>query len=306
MTTAFVLSGGGSLGAVQVGMLAALCERGVRPDLLIGTSAGALNAAYVAARGFDEQTVEDLGRLWQRLRRPEVFPIDPVRQVLALGGRRPSLCSSAPLRRLIAANLPIDQLEDARLPLHVVTTDVMSGAELLLSTGDAASAVLASAAIPAVFEPVEREGHVLMDGGVANNTAISQAVALGADRVVVLPAGFACALSDPPSSPLAAATHALTLLIEQRLIVEIAQLSDRVEIVVLPPLCPLSVSAVDFRSSRELMARAQRASGDWLDNGGDRLPRPERFLSLHTHPGAPSARRPRATSGLRQPDQESA
>jgi NTE family protein len=306
VTTAFVLSGGGSLGAVQVGMLAALRERGVRPDLLIGTSAGALNAAYVAARGFDEQTVEDLGRLWQGLRRPEVFPLDPVRQLLALSGRRPSLCSSGPLRRLIAANLPMDDLEDARLPLHVVTTDVMSGAEVLLSSGDAASAVLASAAIPAVFEPVEREGRILMDGGVANNTAISQAVALDADRVVVLPAGFACALSDPPSSPLAAATHALTLLIEQRLIVEIAQLSDRVEIIVLPPLCPLSISAIDFRSSRELMSRARRASGKWLDEGGERLPRPERFLSLHRHPGALSVPRPLAPSQRRQPDQETA
>lgn len=306
MTTAFVLSGGGSLGAVQVGMLAALQERGVRPDLLIGTSAGALNAAYVAARGFDEQTIEDLGRLWQGLRRPEVFPIDPLRQVLALGGRRRSLCSSGPLRRLVAANLPLDALEDARIPLHVVTTDVMSGEELLLSSGDATSAVLASAAIPAVFEPVEREGRVLMDGGVANNTAVSQAVGLGADRVVVLPAGFACALSEPPSSPLAAATHALTLLIEQRLIVEIAQLADQVEVLVLPPLCPLSVSAVDFRSARELMARARRASGEWLDSGSDRLPRPERFLSLHSHPGALSVRRPPTPSGVRLPDQESA
>jgi NTE family protein len=159
----------------------------------------------------------------------------------------------------------------------------MSGEEVLLSSGDTASAVLASAAIPAVFPPVEREGRVLMDGGVANNAGISHAIALGADRVVVLPAGFSCALLAPPATPLAAAMHALTLLIEQRLIVEVAHLAARADIVVLPPLCPLSVSPVDFRSGAELMSRARDATGAWLDAGNHLLPHAERFLSLHGH-----------------------
>ena len=283
MTTAFVLSGGGSLGAVQVGMLAALDERGYRPDLLIGTSAGALNAAYVGAHGFDAEVIDRLAAVWRRIRRSDVFPMDPIRHTLALAGRRPSLCSSHALEHLIRTNLPLSDLRDAKIPLHVVSTDVMSGEEALLSVGDAVSAVLASAAIPAVFPFVEREGRVLMDGGVANNTAVSQAVALGAQRIVVLPAGVACALLEPPATPLGAAMHALTLLIEQRLMVEIAHLSHRAEIVVLPPLCPLSVSAIDFGMADELMSRAQRAAGEWLDSGRDHLPHPERFLSLHGH-----------------------
>ncbi len=290
MTTAFVLSGGGSLGAVQVGMLAALEERGLRPDLLIGTSVGAVNGAFLAANGFDTDTVDQLATLWHRIRRPDVFPIDPLRQVLAFAGRRSSLCSSGPLRQLIDANLQIRDLEAARIPLHVVTTDVMSGEEALLSSGDAVSAVLASAAIPAVFPAVEREGRVLMDGGVANNAAVSQAIALGADRIVVLPAGFACALEEPPSTPLSAAIHALTLLIEQRLIVEVAHLSAQADIIVLPPLCPLSVSAVDFGMTDQLMSRAHTATGEWLDGGHQHLPHPERFLSLHSHPWAQRCR----------------
>src|SRR3954447_985734 len=112
MTTAFVLSGGGSLGSVQVGMLAALHERGIRPDLLIGTSAGAINAAYIGAHGFDDDSVERLGSLWRRIRRQDVFPIDPLRQALALAGRRPSLCSQRPLQRLIEEHLPLDAIED--------------------------------------------------------------------------------------------------------------------------------------------------------------------------------------------------
>jgi NTE family protein len=285
VTTAFVLSGGGSLGAVQVGMLAALEEREFRPDLLVGTSAGALNAAYLAGHGFDSAVVEDLASVWRGLRRSEVFPFDPVRQGLAMAGRRRSLCSRRPLRRLVEGNLTITELEQARIALHIVATDVLSGEEVLLSSGDAASAVLASAAIPAVFAPVELDGRMLIDGGVANNTAISCAAELGADRIVVLPAGSACALGAPPPNPLAAATHALTLLIEQRLILDIAQVAPRVDLVVLPPLCPLSVSPIDFNSADQLIDRAHIATARWLDDGNHLLPHPERFLSMHAHGG---------------------
>ncbi|HET7654343.1 MAG TPA: patatin-like phospholipase family protein [Acidimicrobiales bacterium] len=288
MTTAFVLSGGGSLGAVQVGMLQALCERGVTPDLLVGASAGALNAAYIAGRGFSPEVLDDLATVWGSLRRNDVFPLSPARQLLALAGARPSLCSSDGLRRLIASNLPYERVEDAALPVHVVTTDVLSGVEVTLSSGDAVSAVLASAAIPAVFEPVSIDGRWLFDGGVADNTPISQAVALGASRIYVLPAGVSCALPSPPRSALGVAIHALTLLIEQRLLVEVTALHQRVELVVLPPLCPLSVSSADFRHSVSLIARARAASGRWLDSGGAAVAHPEQFLSLHSHTHPPT------------------
>ncbi len=283
MATAFVLSGGGSLGAVQVGMLAALDEHHIRPDLLIGTSAGALNAVYVAAHGFSAESIAALAEVWRGLRRQHVFPIDPRRSALAFTGRRASLCSMRPLRRLVRNNLPIDDLQDAEIPVYVIATDALSGEEVVLSKGNAASAVLASAAIPAVFRPVEREGRLLIDGGISNNTAIAQAVALGAERVVIVPAGFACALSEPPGNPLAAATHALTLLLEQRLIVEVAHYADQVEIIVAPPLCPLSVNATDFTHADELITRGHTTTCDWLETGGHRLPQPARFLSLHHH-----------------------
>lgn len=286
MSVAFVLSGGGSLGAVQVGMLQALADRGIRPDLLIGTSAGAVNAAHVAGHGTDRSSLEGLAGIWQGLRRQDVFPLAPVRHVLAVGGRRPSLCTSRSLQRLIDTNLTFARLEDAPIPLHVVTTDLLSGEEVVLSTGDATSAVLASASIPGVFPPVQREGRVLVDGGVADNTAVSQAVALGADEIYVLPAGFACALDRCPSSALAVAVQSLTLLIEQRLIHDVAHLSAHADIRVLPPLCPLAVSATDFRQAGALIERARRATGEWLDADGPSLPGPERFLSLHHH--APS------------------
>jgi NTE family protein len=283
MITAFVLSGGGSLGAVQVGMLRALAERDVTPDLLIGTSAGALNAAYVAGHGTGLAALDGLADTWKGLRRQEVFPFDPFRHVLALAGSRPSLCSNRGLRRLIEAHLTYRNLEDAPIPIHIVTTDVLSGEEVLLSTGDAVTAVLASASIPGVLPAVERDGLTLVDGGVADNAALSQAIALGADEIYVLPAGYACALQRPPTNALAAALQAITLLIEQRLVLEVAHFADRASIKVLPPLCPLSVSAADFSRAGELIRRAHEASASWIDSGGPSLPAQERFLSLHRH-----------------------
>lgn len=282
-STAFVLSGGGSLGAVQVGMLQALAARGVEPDLLVGTSAGALNAAYVAGHGTSAATLERLAGIWAGLRRRDVFPLQPARLAAAAVGRAPSLCAQDGLRRLLEAHLRFGRLEDAPIPLHVVTTDVRSGEEVVLAAGDAVDAVLASAAIPAVFPSVRIDGRDLVDGGVADNAAISHAVALGADVVYVLPTGYACALQEPPASPLASALHALTLLIEQRLVLDVARYAPQADIRVLPPLCPMSIPSTDFRHGALLVERARTATGRWLDDGGPALPHPERFLSLHHH-----------------------
>jgi NTE family protein len=283
MTTAFVLSGGGSLGAVQVGMLQALTERRVSPDLLVGTSAGALNAAFVAGHGTGHAALRELATSWASVQRRDIFPLQPLRHVLAVTGARRSLCSERGLRRLIAGHLTFSRLEHAGIPLHIVTTSLLSGEEVLLSQGDALSAVLASAAIPGVFPPVSRRGQILVDGGLADNAAISQAVALGADRVFVLPTGYACALTEPPLRPIGVALQALGLLIQQRLINDVVFYADRVELIVLPPLCPLDVSPADFSQSPSLIERARSVAGIWLD-GGDPSPRhPERLLSLHEH-----------------------
>ena len=297
MVTAFVLSGGGSLGAVQVGMLQALAERGVEPDLLIGTSAGALNAAYVAEHGMGRQSLTNLEAIWRGLRRRDVFPVSPLRAAAALARSAPSLCSNAALRRLITDHLTYDDLASApQVPVHLVTTDARSGAEVLLSAGPTVDAVLASAAIPAVFPSVRIDGQDLVDGGIANNAAISQAVAFGADRIYVLPSGYACALEQPPQTALASALHALSLLIEQRLILEVAAYAESIDVRVLPPLCPLSVAAMDFSHTAELIHRARTSTTAWLESGGPSRMHPERFLSLHSHV-APSTTCP-ASSGL--------
>jgi len=210
MTTAFVLSGGCSLGAIQVGMLQALADQQITPDLLVGTSAGALNAAFVAGHGPARADIDRLAEVWAGLRVRSLFPIDPRLALHALHGGGSALCSDRGLRRLVRSQLSFARLEDAPIPVHVVTTDLLTGREVVLAAGDATSAILASCAIPGVFPAVSHRGLTLVDGGLADNTAVSAAVAAGAETIYVLPAGFACALRTPPHSPIAAAAQALT------------------------------------------------------------------------------------------------
>lgn len=282
-TTAFVLSGGGSLGAVQVGMLQELAARGVAPDLLIGTSVGALNAAYVAGHGASPEAIDGLAAVWRGLRRRDVFPLNPARTAAALSLRASSLCSNESLRRLVLGHLTYARLEDAPIPVHLVATDVRSGQEVLLSEGDAADAILASAAIPAVFPPVVVGGRALVDGGISDNAAISQAIRLGADRVYVLPTGYACELDHPPTTALGIALQAMSLLVEQRLVRDVAHYAGRVDLRVLPPLCPVSVAPMDFRHAESLTTRARVAARRWIDGGGFTRAHPERFLAMHEH-----------------------
>src|SRR3954471_20532494 len=154
MTTAFVLSGGASLGAVQVGMLRALYERDIAPDLIVGTSAGALNGAYIASRRQTVATADALAGVWRHLRRGQVFPLNPLTGLLGFLGARDHLVPASGLRRVIERHVECDRLEEMPIPLHVVAVDVTSGEELRLSSGAALDAVLASASIPAVLPPV--------------------------------------------------------------------------------------------------------------------------------------------------------
>lgn len=264
MTTAFVLAGGGSLGATEVGMLAALTGAGVRPDFMVGTSVGAANAAWFALHPSD---VDSLAALWVSLRRSDVFPIRPVRGLLGLVGLRDHLVPPSGLRRLLERSLGSVDLTGTALPVHVGATDVLSGEEVLLSSGNAVDAVLASTAIPAVFPPVRLGGRHLVDGGAVNNTPVSHAVALGADHVWVLPTGYACALTSPPRSALGVALQALTLLVHHRLAVDVERYRDQVELRVVPSLCPLRVSPGDFSRGRELIDAAFASTRDWLAAG---------------------------------------
>lgn len=279
--TAFVLAGGGSLGAVQVGMLQALEQAGIRPQLVVGASVGAINAAYYAAAP-DAAGIARLQRIWLGLRSADVFPFSLLGTALCLAGRRDHLAFPHRLRTLIDAQLPYRRLQDAPLPCHVVATDALDGTEVVLSQGDAAQALLASAAIPAVFPAVTVDGRALIDGGIASNTPIAAAFALGASRVIVLPTGLPCALRAPPRGAVAIALHALNLLAMRQLLADVDRFADRCELVVVPPLCPLATNTYDFSKTAELIQRAETDTRRWLQ--GDWQTRDPRWPLLpHRH-----------------------
>src|SRR3954470_444985 len=263
-TVAFVLSGGASLGAAQVGMLRALYERDIIPDLIVGTSAGALNGAYVATRPQTVATADALAGVWRHLRRGQVFPLNPLTGLLGFLGSRDHLVPASGLRRLIARDVECDALEETPIPLHVVAVDVITGEELRLSRGPLLEAVLASAAVPAVLAPVPWEDRSLIDGGVANNTPISHAVELGAERIYVLPTGHARALEEPPGGALAMALHAISLLTHRRLVDDIERHRDDAQLVVLPPPCPLRIAPIDFAHAGELIGRGLHDAREFL------------------------------------------
>jgi NTE family protein len=290
--TAFVLSGGASLGAIQVGMLRALYERGIRPDLVVATSAGAINGAFIAARPQTVETADELAEIWGRVTRGQVFPLNPVTGLLGFLGARAHLVPDSGLNGLVADHVEHENLEQLPIPLHVVAVDVVTGEELLLSEGPLVQAVMASAAIPAVLPAVEWGDRELMDGGVANNTPISHAVELGAREVFVLPAGHACALEEPPGSALGMGLHALSLLMHRRLIADIELHREQAKLVVLPPPCPLSVAPIDFGHAAELIAQGADDAREFLDSGGRDEPpiRMRMHRHRHSHVRKPSGR----------------
>lgn len=280
MTNAFVLTGGGSLGAVQVGMAQALHEHGIDPDLVVGTSVGAVNGAYLAGPGSPSDRLGSLADLWARMRRRDVFVADPRRWLGAALGTAPSLFPSIPLRMLLEAHLGYRTFEQARIPVTVLATDLTTGHGLVLTAGDIVAAVQASAAVPGLLPPIPWEGRLLVDGAVGGLDALAYADSLGPDDIYLLPAGYACA-GSAATSALGTGLQALSLLLHRHLITHVDGYRGTARLHVLPPLCPLSVSPADFTQSRALVERAADGTRSWLrDETADPS---SRVLALHEH-----------------------
>lgn len=232
------------------------------------------------------------------MKRSDVFPTPALRSLVRLVSRHGHLVESAALARLIERHLPFRRLEEARLPCHIVVTDMLEGVEIRISAGPALPALLASAAIPGVFPPVRLDGRWVVDGGVANHTPVSAAVELGAKRIVLLPTGDSCALDAPPRSAVATALHALNILISRQVTDAVRRCRSMVEVVVVPPLCPLGASPIDFKCAGALIDRARRSTEDWLREGVEQVDGVPHQLPPHTH--VPGAERPYGPLWLRE------
>lgn len=262
-------------------MLRALTEFGVKPDLVIGSSAGAINGTFFAADP-TSRGVAKLDQLWRGLTRSHVMPMR-LADLLRIAMRRDYLVDPSVLRRLLEKHLP-PRLEGAVIPIQVVATDMQLGEEVVLSTGPSVPAVFASTAIPGVFPPVKIDGRDLIDGGVSNNTPISSAIKLGAERIVVLPTGFACALKSLPKSAIGRALHALSLLVARQLVTDIERYRSSAALHVVPPLCPVDSSTYDYSGCAALIDRATLSTRAWIAAGGlDRPGGAPNEMNEHRH-----------------------
>jgi NTE family protein len=280
-TTAFVLAGGGSFGAIQVGMMHSLAKHGVAPDMVVGSSVGALNGAYYAGDPTLKGVLQ-LEKIWRGLQREDVFPLT-MRTLLGFLWRRDFLISHDGIRKLVNDNLPYRNLQEAKVPVHIVATDIISGDAVVLSEGPAVDAIVASTAIPGAFSPIYYRHLFLADGAISSNTPVKIAVRKGARRLIILPTGHACANERPPIGALASALHALTLLIARQLVNELEGLGPEIEYYVVPPLCPLVGSPYDFSRTSDHIERAVKSTDSWLTTNGLNRSGVPGELRPHTH-----------------------
>ncbi len=279
--TAFVFAGGGSFGAIQVGMLHSLAAHGITADMVVGSSVGALNGAFYAGDPSLEG-VERLAAIWRGQQRHDVFTLT-WKTLLGFVLRRDFLITHDGIRKLIDDHIPFRNLQDARLPVHIVTTDIISGDSIVLSEGPTSEAIVASTAIPGAFAPIRYRDHYLADGAISSNTPIRVAVKLGAKRLIVLPTGHACANQAPPVGAVANALHALTLLIARQLVSELENLDPAIEYFVVPPLCPLVGSPYDFSRTADHIERAIRTTDAWLAQTGREQGKISHEMRPHSH-----------------------
>jgi NTE family protein len=254
---AFVLGGGGVLGATQVGMLRALLEAGRRPALVVGTSVGALNGAAIAADP-SLDGVEVLADLWKSLSRAGMFAGSLLSQASTLARHRTHLHSAEPLRRLMADSLP-ELIEDLAVPFQCVAASIERAAAHWFSSGSLADAVLASCAVPGLLPPVEIGGEHFLDGGLVHSIPVGRALALGATDIYVLHVGRIERPLTVPRSPWDLGLVAFEIARRHRFVEEMAMLPEAVRAHVLPsgeentPLVSMR-----HRSSADVAARIER------------------------------------------------
>ena len=259
----FVLTGGGALGATQVGMLQALFEAGIDADLLVGTSAGALNAAFVAhAPGYD--TAVELGTIWLSASRNAIFPIRPREVALGLAGRLDHLVSPAGIRQWIETNLSVRRFEDMAVPLHVVATDLQTGEPVVLSRGDLVQALLASTALPGIFPPVRIDEATLVDGGISADVPVLQAEELGASEIWVLPTSGPERHGQLPRSALEVLLRSVGLVLGHVTADHLNQMDPTTVIHVLPAPVVADSSILDFRHTAELIVEGRSLAERYL------------------------------------------
>lgn len=270
----FVLGGGGHMGAYEVGMLRALLESGIEPDLVVGNSVGALNGAAIAAEPA-LSAVDRLEGVWMSLDKTGVFSGSVLSGAANLVRTRTSLHSNRPLRSLIERLLPA-KFEDLKVPFQCVAASIERAAEHWFSEGPLVEAILASSAVPGILPAVAINGEHFIDGGIVNSIPIDRAVELGSTVIFVLHVGGTERPLSPPKNPWQVAMVAFEIARRHRFARDLASLPEGVVAHVLPtgePEPPRydSLGQLRYRNFRSVGRRIQvahRATATYLAEAG--------------------------------------
>lgn len=272
--TAFVLGGGGLLGAHEVGMLRALAEAGIRPDLVVGTSVGAFNGAFVAA---DPASAADLlGKAWQGDGAGSVFAGSLLSRMSTLIRSGTHLHSTELLAAALEALIVPDRIEDLAVPFHCVAANIERAEARWFTRGPLVPAVLASCAVPGVLPPVRIGDEHFYDGGLVHSIPVGRALRAGARTVYVLQVGRIEAPLTKPTRPWQVGLVAFEIARRHRFAEEMAELPDDVTVHVLPTGSTgggAGLSQLRYRDASRVEAnieRAYAASRAYLSNLPDR------------------------------------
>jgi NTE family protein len=259
----FVLSGGGNLGALQIGMMRALLEHDVRPDLIVGCSVGAINGAGLA----EDPTLAGalrLERLWRALDGKELMPAGWLPNTVAIARRGEAIHDNLGLRRHIEQSLTARTFEELAVPFQCVATDVVGVREVWFRSGPLIEPILASAALPAVYPAVEIDGVRYLDGGIVDDVPMSRAVELGARTLYVLQVGLFSRPRPEPKRPLDVAVQAYWIARHHRFKRELAAMPPGIDVHLLPTGQTPYMRYNDFTRTSELISLAYEASSAYL------------------------------------------
>jgi NTE family protein len=294
--TALVLAGGGTRGALQIGMLQVLTEHGFRPDRVYGSSVGAVNGVAFAGDP-TRQGVERMTQIWAGLTRERVYPQGRLHGPWLFLAQRASVYPDVGLRQVIEEGVTFANLEDATIPVEVVATSLTDGRERWFTYGPALDAVLASCAIPAIFPPVEIDGERYIDGAVVNNVPIRRAIDAGATRIVVLLCTPPVFTPQLPKRPVEAMLNALLISIHARFGRDMTQLPPGVEVILCSGIEGGDRDFDDFSTTEALIAQGREEAAEVVRRYGLGTPGPAASAT-----GADGAARPDGADGAAPPD----
>lgn len=267
-TSAFVLSGGGNLGAVQVGMLRALAERRIVPDIVIGCSVGAINgAAFAAEPNLDG--VDRLDRIWRRIAMgdPDLMPSGFIPVVAQMARKGEAMHTQDRLAGLLDDELPAKTFGALKIPFTCVATDLDAAAEHWFDSGRLVPALLASAALPAVYPALEHGGRRFIDGGVLHEIHTAQALAMGATDLYLLHVGHLDGRSSEVQRPFDSAMRAYWTARRYRLEEDLKRVPSDCRVHLLPAGSNPQLRFDDFSQGAELADLAYAACSEYLQTG---------------------------------------